>query len=347
MNSQTSCITGWDIGGAHLKVARCDPNGQLLEIKQFLCPLWQGLDKLEQAIKTVQDELNNHNDIAAITMTGELVDLFPNRETGVAEILDCVTRLISAKQCHVYAGEKDWLSVNDAKREWSYVASRNWQASANFAASNIHNGLFVDIGSTTCDIIPIVSQQVVATGYDDHHRQISRELLYTGTIRTPLIALTSVAPFNGQLISLAAEVFATTGDIWVLLNQLNTDAIQDNSADGQSWHKTNCARRIARLLGTDATDDDLATWQQLAQWFAQQQIHQITNAMLQVLSCQPNQVQPTIIGAGIGRFIIKQCATQLGYNYIDFASLTDSKQSSAADHAPAVAVALLAWQELT
>ncbi len=347
MSKHTSYVSGWDIGGAHLKVARCDPEGQLLEVRQYLCPLWQGLDQLENAIKTAQNELNNHNDLAAITMTGELVDLFANRQIGVAEILDCVSHLIPREHCHVYAGEKGWLSLEDAKREWYQVASRNWQASANFVASKITNSVFVDLGSTTCDIIPIVSNQVVASGYDDHHRQMSRELLYTGTIRTPLIALTSVAPFNGQLISLAAEVFATTGDVWVMLDQLNPNEILDNSADGQSWNKANCVCRLARLLGSDANDVDSAAWQLLAKWFAQQQLHQITNAILQVVSSHPQQESRTIVGAGIGRFIIKQCAAQLGFDYIDFASLCQPRLTSAADHAPAVAVALLAWQELT
>lgn len=347
MSKQSSYVSGWDIGGAHLKIARCDPEGQLLEVRQYLCPLWQGLDQLEHAIKAVQTELNNHSDLTAITMTGELVDLFANRETGVAEILDCVTQLIPSEHCQVYAGEQGWLTVEDAKREWQYVASRNWQASANFVASKVTNSVFIDLGSTTCDIIPIISNQVVASGSDDHHRQISRELLYTGTIRTPLIALTSVAPFNGQLMSLAAEVFATTGDVWMILDQLNPSEILDNSADGKPWNKANCACRLARLLGTDANDVDLATWQLLAKWFAQQQSHQITNAILQVLSCHPHQQNHTIVGAGIGRFIIKQCAAQLSYDYIDFATLCQPELTAAADHAPAVAVALLAWQELT
>ncbi|MDF1588628.1 MAG: hydantoinase/oxoprolinase family protein [Gammaproteobacteria bacterium] len=347
MSKQSSYVSGWDIGGAHLKVARCDHEGQLIEVKQFLCPLWQGLDQLENAIKAVQTELNNHNDLTAITMTGELVDLFANRETGVAEILDCVSRLIPQQHCQVYAGQQGWLSFDDAKQEWYQVASRNWQASANFVASKITNSVFIDLGSTTCDIIPIISNQVVASGYDDHHRQISRELLYTGTIRTPLIALTSVAPFNGQLMSLAAEVFATTGDVWMILDQLNPSEILDNSADDKPWNKANCVCRLARLLGTDAHDVESASWQLLAKWFAQQQIHQITNAILQVLSGHPHQQNHTIVGAGIGRFIIKQCAAQLGYDYIDFATLCQPELTAAADHAPAVAVALLAWQELT
>lgn len=347
MTKQTPFITGWDIGGAHLKVARCDTQGNIVQVLQFPCPLWQGIEHLQQAIQAAQQQLGNQDDLAAITMTGELVDIFPDRQTGLAQILDCISKFIAEKDSYVYAGEMGWLSPQEAKQHWQNVASRNWQASAHFVAKHIENSLFVDIGSTTCDIIPIVQEQAVPSGFTDQQRQTSHELLYTGAIRTPLIALTNIAPFNGELVSLAAEVFATTGDCWCLLNQLDSTAILDNSADGKPWSNTDCARRIARLLGTDAVEEDISRWQQLALWFAQQQVHQINNACLQVLSAHPLLTTDCpIIGAGIGRFIAQQCADQLGRDYIDFSSLTSPHSDLAADHAPAVAVALLAWQHV-
>lgn len=347
MITSNSFITGWDIGGAHLKVARCDRQGNLISVLQIPCPLWQGIEFLEQAIQSVQQQLSNQHDLAAITMTGELVDIFSNRQTGVKQILDCVNNFIPKQNCFIYAGNMGWLDIISAEENWSHVASRNWEASANFVSKKVANGLFVDIGSTTCDIIPIIQGTVVTSGFTDQQRQTSRELLYTGAIRTPLIALTNTAPLDGELVSLAAEVFATTGDCWRLLNQLSADAIQDSSADGKPWHKEDCARRLARLLGADAIEADQTQWQHLAQWFALQQIHQINNACLQVLSAHPSLTSDyPIIGAGIGRFIIQQCAHHLGRSCINFSSLVSAQSGSAADHAPAVAVALLAQQQL-
>lgn len=347
MTHQQIFFSGWDIGGAHLKVARCDGDGNLLQVIQLACPLWKGIEYLKDAIHVAHQQLANQNDVMAITMTGELADNFPNRQTGVNQIINCLADTFPSNNIHIFSGNTGWLSPNDAIQQWQSVASRNWQASANFIAQSIPKGLFVDIGSTTCDIIPIHNNLAIPQGFDDHQRQLSRELLYTGAIRTPLISLTNIAPFKGELISLAAEVFATTGDCWCLLDQLNPNSIQDISADGQSWLPKNCAQRLARLLGCDAIEPESPQWQQLAQWFSQQQIHQVTNACLQVLS---NHIeidnQAPIIGAGIGRFIAKICATQLNRPYIDFSTFTTPSISTAADHAPAVAIALLAQQQL-
>ena len=340
-------ISGWDIGGAHIKVARCDQDGNLHDVIQVACPLWQGIDQLASAIKSVFRQLDNQHDIAAITMTGELVDIFPNREAGVAGILACIAQYIDDDKIMVYGAEAGWLNPQQATKQWQHVASRNWQASASLVAQVIPEGLFVDIGSTTCDIIPFSNGLAIPRGLDDFERQTSRELLYTGAIRTPLIALGQQAPFNGRLISLAAEVFATTGDCWCLLGLLDPASIQDNSADGQPWQADFCASRIARLLGTDANQANMAQWQQLAQWFAEQQSHLISNAMLQVLSAHSNlAADAPIIGAGVGRFIIEACAQRLNRPYLDFNEILSSKHSASADHAPAVAVALLAQQQL-
>lgn len=347
MTNKTSYITGWDIGGAHLKVARCDLQGNIIQVLQFSCPLWKGISYLQDAITSVQQQLNNRDDLAAITMTGELVDIFKDRESGVQQILECICNFIPTNKISVYAGDDRYLSINEAKQQWQYIASQNWQASTHFAASKIANALFIDIGSTTCDIIAIKDNIASPNGYSDFERQSTRELLYTGAIRTPLIALANSAPFNGIDIGLAAEVFATTGDCWCLLKQLDANIIQDTSSDGQPWQSTDCINRIARLLGTDANQAPESHWQQLAHWFAEQQLQHVTKAILHVLSSHSElAVDAPIIGAGIGRFIAKACAQRLNRPYHDLHELLGSSDTLISDHAPAVAVALLAARQL-
>ena len=348
MTVQQTLITGWDIGGAHLKVAQCNRQGKLIHAIELPCPLWQGIEYLQQAIKTAQQQLGSQQIIAAITMTGESVDIFADRQTGVRAILDCISQFIPAEYCIVYAGELGWLSILQAKEQWQLVASRNWQASALFTSQHVKHGLFVDVGSTTSDIIPIQQNRVIAKALTDFGRQANNELHYAGAIRTPLIAIAHKAPFDGRLIRLAAEVFATTGDCWCLLGKLNPLSISDTSADGQPWHPQDCMRRIARLLGTDANSYPPEQWEHLANWFAQQQTDQLLAACEAILNANESiSANAPIIGAGIGRFIVKKCAEDLGRAYIDFSDLINPPSVHAGNNAPAVAIALLACDQLT
>ena len=41
---------GYDVGGAHLKIALAE-NGRVLAAVQIPCPLWQGLDRLDAALR--------------------------------------------------------------------------------------------------------------------------------------------------------------------------------------------------------------------------------------------------------------------------------------------------------
>lgn len=343
---EKGCFSGWDIGGAHLKVARCDNAGQLLQAIELPCPLWQGKDALRKAIRLALDTLNNELDQQLITMTGELADCFADRATGVSEILACVAEYFPTDRVSVFSKD-GWLSQEEARNHWDKVASINWLASAQLAAAQYPTALLIDCGSTTTDIIVIDKAQPTLSAYDDQGRLESGELLYSGVIRTPLMAVSQQIPFRGKWQSIAAEMFATIGDCWRILDKVNATQINDKSADGKDWQTENCQRRLARMLGTDAGLYSAADWQNVALWFTEQQMQQINNACLQVLSVHSDlDRQAPIIGAGIGRFIAKHIANRLNRPYLDFDTLL-GKDETAAAYAPASALALLAQRQFT
>src|SRR5690554_5059358 len=151
---EKGCFSGWDIGGAHLKVARCDAQGQLLHAIELPCPLWLGKDALRKALRLAIDTLNNERDQHLLTMTGELADCFTDRASGVSEILACFTEYFPADRVAIFSRE-GWLNQEEARINWQKVASMNWLASAQLAAEHYSSALLIDCGSTTTDIIRI------------------------------------------------------------------------------------------------------------------------------------------------------------------------------------------------
>lgn len=347
MQTQNSpAISAWDIGGAHLKVARCNAAGEILAAIELPCALWQGLDTLQHAIALARQTLNNTADQHFFTMTGELADIFADRQSGVQDILNCVQHALPEQSLVVFS-QQGFLTVEEAKQQWQSVASMNWLASVQWLAQLHADALFIDIGSTTTDIICIENAQPQVTAVDDYGRLASGALRYTGVIRTPVMAVSSQAFFQGQWRSVAAEHFATMADCWRLVKQLEADALHDNSADGQGWRIIDCERRLARMLGADRDMGKTLQWQQLATWFTEQQIQQITNSCLQVLSAHNLPDKAPVIGAGAGRFVAQQIALRLHRPYIDFAMLLPCPSATmTANYAPAVALALLAHHQL-
>ncbi|MEE9412749.1 MAG: hydantoinase/oxoprolinase family protein, partial [Methylococcales bacterium] len=177
-------VIGWDIGGAHLKVAHMGGNGLIKSAFQLACPLWNGLDQLQDAIALAEQQLDveSLNQCRhAVTMTAELVDVFDSRDHGVDTILRLLKQIIDAEQLWIFCGRDGLLEIKQLQPEHlRIIASANWLATALFIADSLPAALIIDIGSTTTDIVAIENHQVLSSAESDYDRLLTDELVYTG-----------------------------------------------------------------------------------------------------------------------------------------------------------------------
>lgn len=344
MNKQ---IAGWDIGGAHVKLALLDETGQIRQVDQQACPLWKGVDQLHRTLSYLTDKYALKLCRHALTMTGELVDCFSSREQGVNAIVQAVCEHVNADEVSVFAGCRGFLPVAQIQpADCMDIASANWLASVLLVARRLPNALFVDIGSTTTDILLIENGQLNVQGFTDYQRLVSGELVYTGIIRTAVMAIAQDAEFNGQQMGLMAEYFATMADVYRLTGDLNEAHDQSETADGAEKTVLASARRLSRLTGYEFSESDLALWLAFAEHLKARQTQKIRLACSRQIRRAGNQSAINLVGAGVGRFLIKHIAADLGMPYQDFSDLLPSASKTAAiaagDCAPAAAVAYLA-----
>jgi (4-(4-[2-(gamma-L-glutamylamino)ethyl]phenoxymethyl)furan-2-yl)methanamine synthase len=339
----TDRIIGWDIGGAHLKLAVVEA-GRIAVTRQVPCALWQGLDVLRQAMRSALADLppaGRH----AVTMTGELADLFPDRARGVAGILDVLAELVPAERVAIYTTDGAFIGANQARAEPGIVASANWHATASHLARTLSDGLLLDIGSTTTDIVPMIAGRVAARGLTDGERLATGELLYSGIVRTPLAAIARFAPFDGRMVGVMAELFATAADAHRLAGILPEGADLHPAADGRGKTPEESRARLARMIGRDACDATESAWRQLATFFIREQTRQIEEAAELVLSGASLPDAAPIIGAGSGRYMAAELARRLSRRYLAFDETVPrtgaTLAAAPADLAPAVSVALL------
>jgi probable H4MPT-linked C1 transfer pathway protein len=334
---------GWDLGGAHLKAALLDGDGKVAQVMQLPCPLWQGLSHLDHAIDAALQRLPGAPARHAVTMTGELVDLFASRREGVQSLIEVFCARVPPQQTHIYAGAAGFVAAQRCGELSEQIASANWMASAAFLATRVPEALLVDVGSTTTDIVPL-KRSILALGGDDHARLVQEELIYTGVVRTSLMAVVDRVPFAGEWVPVMAEHFATMADVYRLTSELPADADQMPSADGRGKSLPDCARRLARMVGRDAESAALTAWQRCAGYIADVQLGQIFKASQRILSRGVLPDNAPLIGAGVGRFLVMRLAQRLQRPYLDFASFFASDESAATwlGHcAPAAAVAAL------
>jgi (4-(4-[2-(gamma-L-glutamylamino)ethyl]phenoxymethyl)furan-2-yl)methanamine synthase len=334
----TDRVVGWDLGGAHVKAALVDGD-KLREVVQVPCRLWQGLGELDHAVAEVLAKFGSVTR-HGITMTGEMTDLFESRAAGVAALVTAMEAMLPGAELLFYAADDGMIGADAARIAPLDVASANWHATAAWTARRIGEGLLLDIGSTTTDIVPLRGGAARTKGRNDAERLVSGELVYTGVVRTPLMAMAERAPFGAEWVPLIAEHFATSADVYRLTGQLPESRDQHPASDGGAKTPEASARRLARMIGRDLADADLDAWRELARWFAERQTGRIAEACVRVLARESIAPDAPVISAGAGRFLAPEIARHLGRPCVDFGHLTGGGEWAAVC-APAVAVALL------
>jgi len=300
------CWIGLDIGGANIKVAHGGGQARTVPFE-----VWKRPDELGTAIAAAVATLPAC-DRAAVTMTAELCDCYPTKTVGVNAVLNAVVAALPGCSTIVWGVDGEFHSVEQVRRQPQLAAAANWLALATLAARLIPEarGLLIDIGSTTTDLIPLDRGCVVARGLSDTQRLQTGELVYAGIRRTPVCALATELPLHGIPTGLAAEIFASTLDVYLILGDIEPKPADLSTADGRPATIQAARDRLARMVGADR--DGLSAADALA--FAKAADLCLMNRLMMAAdrACRPTIGRPgAAVIAGSGDFLARRLAGRL------------------------------------
>ena len=102
-------VFGWDLGGANVKLARVD-GGRVVHVAQIPCPIIPERRKFDAAVEAALPLISSPA-LHAVTMTGELSDVFNDRAEGVAYLVELMQRVTAGQTLRVYAGSSGFLDA--------------------------------------------------------------------------------------------------------------------------------------------------------------------------------------------------------------------------------------------
>jgi hypothetical protein len=202
----------------------------------------------------------------------------------------------------------------------------------------------VDLGSTTVDLIPLQNGRPVARGLTDLDRLLNNELVYTGLRRTPLCAVAESVTVRGRPCHVAAELFATMLDVFLLLGLIPEDATDNHTADGRPATISCAHDRLARMVCCDRDEIDLSEARSIARGFAEAQ-QNLLSAAIKAVSSRDDEKLETVIVSGSGeRLAYKILAEHSAAREARIIRVSELHSHSLTDAACAYAVAVLALE---
>ncbi len=307
-------VIGWDVGGAHVKACLLQ-RGEVVDVAQWACPLWQGMDQLTPVLHAARARWPGFGAAQhAVTMTGEMVDLFATREDGVRSIAAELARSLSnasaaGESVHFFAGDAGWCRAADVVTHWDAIASANWLATARHAALRFGEGsgegLLIDIGSTTTDLIAFRGGSVLTDSRTDAQRLARGELVYHGVVRTPLCAVAQRIDWRGTPHNVMNEFFATAADVYRLTSELNPAHDLHPSADNAPKDLPATRQRLARMVGLDQRDAAPDDWLAFARSWREAQVAELGGQLRRVIAAHELGPQAVVVSAGCGDFLVR------------------------------------------
>jgi len=295
-------ILGIDIGGANTKIASDD--GKIVELHYI--PLWKNT-KLPEALIDIAGRLKPEK--AGVVITGELADCFPDKDTGLSYIIDAVNNAFA---------NAFFLDNNGnlTKEKIRSIAAANWMASSLLTGKDFGDCIFLDIGSTTTDIIPIKNGLPLA-GKTDFERLKKGELVYSGALRTNIAAILKRVTFGNVDRDIesrvSSELFAITADAYIVLGLIKPHNYTCDTPDGAGKTILDAKRRLARVVCADLSEIRNEEIFSIARQAMEAQVNEIKDALCEISIKHGIQ---TIVACGIGEFLAKKAANETGLEII-------------------------------
>ncbi|WP_323735409.1 hydantoinase/oxoprolinase family protein [Methanosphaera sp. ISO3-F5] len=278
-------IMGLDIGGANTDCSIIEiKDKKIVNLKNYreYFPMWKNKDQLQDCLKKF---CRNEEDIdvVCVSMTAELADGYNSKKEGVEDISQKVMEIFNDKEVYfvTFEGLKTYTQLKENPLN---AAAANWIGTAELIKHIGKDCIFIDMGSTTTDIIPIKNLKESASGHTDLERLSTGELIYTGMLRTNLTSIVHTVPIYRKSTCVSSELFTITGDIHRILNNIQEEDYTCDTPDGNDKSIKSCKRRLARLVCADLDTLDDEEIIKLAEYIEKKQLEQIVTGLNKVVT---------------------------------------------------------------
>ena len=332
-------FVGIDVGGANTKIATSDGF-----VDSLYAPLWRNKECLYAVLSEINHRFGTKIEAVGAVMTGELSDCFETKREGVLQIKEALATTFTFKALQFFDINCTFKAGSEVDKDPLSFAATNWLASSTLIAEQYKDAIFVDIGSTTTDVIPIVGGDIKAKR-TDLERLKTGELIYSGVLRTNIAALLKKIAIcdKGEECGVSSELFAITADAYLVLGYITEADYSCSSPNSYAFSgreneekcRVSAMRRLSRVVCSDLEEIGEDGAVSIAEQVKKTQVEELITPIGRL---KEKYGLETVVATGIGDFIAKEAADSLNIHFLPLSSIYNRNVSATF---PAFAVAKL------
>ncbi|HIH78003.1 MAG TPA: H4MPT-linked C1 transfer pathway protein [Halobacteria archaeon] len=314
-------ILGLDIGGANTKAS--SPDG--CYARSVYLPLWKD-SRLEDVLFKIKEDCPDVEKVAVV-MTGEGADNFLEKRLGVRYIKQKVESVFD----DVYYLSIDGTFEKDITDEKKFF-SANWIASVIKLMELEEDFLFIDMGSTTTDIIPVIDGRICSRK-TDFERLLDGTLIYIGALRTDVSTMAEKVKIlsRDRYSPIAKERYAQMADVYNILGSIKEKDYICETPDGKGRSIEDSKRRLARIVCCDLEDLEDCDVVHIADEIKMVEINMLSDGINKILNKKEwdGRIENIFI-AGSGEFVVREALKRVKdlYNITSLAEIFGDEISS-------------------
>ena len=320
-------ILGLDIGGANTDCTIIElKNNEIISMKndREYFPMWKNNTQLLECLHKLTEN-DPDIDVICVSMTAELADGYTSKKEGVLDISHQVIKVFNEKI--VYFVTFDGLKTyTELQKNPLIAAAANWIGTSEVIKYIEKDCIFMDIGSTTTDIIPIKNHKEYASGHTDLERLSTGELIYTGMLRTNLTSIVHTVPIHNKNTRVSSELFSITADVHRILGNIEENEYTCPTPDGNKKDIISCKRRLARLVCADLDSLEDEEIIKLAEYIEKKQIDQIYSGLKEVV--ERKKIKTVLITSIVHGNLCEKAAKKLNLNIISLDKYMSKKATN-------------------
>jgi uncharacterized hydantoinase/oxoprolinase family protein len=307
-------VLGLDIGGNHSKFTLLQKKGEDFVCDAGCVAMGPGAPTLSDVIKNLFRDVGTHHiDVVGVTTSYPAGLAIPYRD-GLSLTVETLVQVFPEDCVYVadFTGNLYPACEIESQKDPLIFSATNFFGSAKVGTKLLSDGIVLDMGSTSTDILAVKSGTIAFFGPDNTplKRHMTGEMNWLGVFSTPVALLSRYVPFKGRMVPVSQGNFYIADALNMLYPE---EMLVLSQVYGRiQWKVSDSYNNMARLINLDPSCVSQQEAAAIARYILLKAVSTLRDSLFLLLSFHNMSLDDTtFLVMGVGKDIFLTPALQM------------------------------------